>query len=161
MNITLIASILLCFVLVFNFFNYYKLVATKKNEIEKNISYFSITHYFLLIIFILLTIVFILTIKNNNNFYYYILFCAIILLSLEYFLISRKLYCFNNHIVLGLNRIIKYSDISKIEFSDMKNKSTITFTTNSIIVSIKINIETKKDLISYLSKKTSKKIYSI
>lgn len=155
-------SILLLFILLFNLYNHYNKVISKKNFIEKRINYTSWIQYFLFILgAISIPFCFYSFSKEHNfNLIFYCIILAIFIIA--YITLSRQLYCFKEYMIIGLNKKIKYSDINKIEFSDNKNnRLSITFSTTYSFITISIPKKAKDDFLSYMYKKTPKKIFSL
>lgn len=161
--ILIILSIAILLVIIYNYWNYINKVVSKKNLIIKKYKYRSTIQYLSIAILLFLIVICFPTFSFKRTYYQIIYFSVLVIFCSTYIYLSRNIYCFEDHLIVGLNRTILFSKIEKVEFSDKKdkNKSTITFTTDKAFISITLSLDAKSELISHLYKKIPKRIYSL
>lgn len=161
--ILLILSLAILCVIIYNYWNYINKVVITNNLIIKKYKYSSTIQYTMIALNLLFMVICFTNLYFEHTYLKVIYFSALVIFCGTYIFLSRNISCFEDYLVIGLNRTIIFSKIEKVEFMDKKdkNKSTITFSTNKSLVSVTLSLDSKNELISHLYKKIPKRIYSL
>ncbi|NLK93715.1 MAG: hypothetical protein GX275_00800 [Clostridiales bacterium] len=155
----LIIALIFVLLSLFYLYKYFTEVHLKKSEIEKNITFTSWVQYFFLVFAVIITPISVFNFINDYNKMHIIYFVTLIVFCLIYIITYRKLYCFNNYLIIA-GKKIPYSNLTSIEITSTKNgkHTLISIGTNSLYMNIKVNKEIGRDFINYISTKIKFKI---